>query len=132
MAIEVGWDNQKRTTLRVDFSGMWTWLELRKVLRLGFAKMRDVGQRVDLIFNFGDTVLPPDPLLHLASLQAYLPAHSGILVFVCSDETQSANLHTVYYVYREDGQRALSVQTLDQARMLLEHERHMFVSGGRS
>lgn len=132
MAIEVVWDNTQRATLRVDFAGKWSWLELRRGLRVGFAKMRAVGQRVDLIFNMGDTTLPESPLMNLAMLQTYLPAHSGTLVFVCADPHQLATLETVYHVYREGGQQALGVQTLEQARMLLAHERHMLVSGERS
>lgn len=133
MTMNVVWDDPHCKTLRVDCGAAWSWLALRKALRVGFAMMRNMGHRVDLIFDLTETTqIPAEPVLNFAFLQAYFPAHLGTIVFISDDEQFLASLETVYYVYREGGQKALSVHTLAQARALLAHERHMLISGQRN
>jgi len=133
MSITVNWENPARTAIRFGFEGQWTWLTLRKKMRFAFALMQHVGHSVDMIFDLSSADgLQALSVRNVASLEAYLPAHSGTLVFVSPDEQAITKLEALHWFYRQNGRHVLQVQTIEQAQLLLEHERRMTAAGERT
>lgn len=132
MGVTAQWDDPTQQTIRFNFEEAWSWLSLRRKLRVGFALMRGVGHRVDMIFDLTLAhSFPTNPVLNTQLLLPYLPANVGTMVFVSEDEQTANILETIYHHYRDHGVRVLMVANMEQARHLLQHERRMTTTGER-
>lgn len=132
MAISVQWNNEEMTAIRYQFTDPWSWLELRRRLRVGFALSRSVQHTVDIIFDLTDArTAPENPVEHALTLRPFIPSNIGTMVFISQDATVSRTLVKIYQEYRAQGLSVLMVNTLEQAEHLLLHERFMAMTGAR-
>jgi hypothetical protein len=113
MPIEIIWDNDSRTILRLDFEGSWAWKDYDHAVEEAYRQVREVTNTVDVILNlfYSD---PVPPLKSLKSFQRTLsqkPANVRTFVAV-SNDTFACGLCVSFL-------KALAVGTLEQARALL-------------
>lgn len=132
MGVSAQWDDPTQKTIRFQFDGAWSWLALRRKLRVGFALMRGVGHRVDMIFDLTQAhSFPNNPVVNTQLILPYLPANVGSMVFVSADEHTANILEAVYAYYKDNGVRILMVENMELAHELLKHERRRSTTGDR-
>jgi hypothetical protein len=113
MPIEIIWDNDHRTILRLDFEGSWAWKDYDHAIEDAYHRVQEVTHTVDVMLNllYSD---PVPPLKSLKSFQRTLsqkPANVRTFVAV-SNDTFACGLCVSFL-------KALAVSTLEQARALL-------------
>lgn len=133
MGIEVNWDNPERTRLVFRFDRAWTWLELRRKLRLSFAMTRTIDHAVGIVFDLTETVfLPEEPIAHVNGLMPHLPPNWSMIVVV-SGASYAADIFTpIYTAYKDKGLLFLLVQSREQADAVISHEHRMRMTGARA
>ena len=120
MPIEVGWDNDEKTTLRYDYEGNWSWEELYEISNKALEMFNSVPHRVDTIHNHtNSTYIPRGALSHAQRLLAQYPENWGISVVVGTNPLLKALMLVFRKVYRQMGERHFMAATLEQARQLL-------------
>ena len=84
MSIGVQWDDETRTTVRLDYTQPWTWLEFDRAVLETVALVTSVTHVVDVISN-----TPPQlgfpvgfPLRHFQRALKLLPKNVGWIVVV--------------------------------------------------
>lgn len=121
MTVTVHWDNELHTMLRFDVAGQWSWLELRRQLRIGFAMTRTVDHSIYVIISLmGQTRFPPDPIANITSITPFLPPNWRGLVIVNAHE-ESDMLSALTERYEREGVRLMLATSLDEARTLIQH-----------
>jgi hypothetical protein len=113
MPIEIIWDNDHHTILRLDFEGSWAWKDYDHAIEEAYHRVQEVTHTVDVMLNllYSD---PVPPLKSLKSFQRTLsqkPANVRTFVAV-SNDTFACGLCVSFL-------KALAVSTLEQARALL-------------
>lgn len=132
MVVSAQWDGSTQQIICFRFEEAWSWLALRRKLRVGFALMRGVGHRVDMIFDLTLAhSFPNNPVVNTQLILPYLPANVGTMVFVSADEYTANILEAVYDHYKDNGVRILMVEDMEQAKALLKHERRRTTTGDR-
>jgi hypothetical protein len=124
VAISVNWDNPEKTVLTYTIHGRWTWEELYAALDEG-RNLMDLTSypHVDFIVDMTDcNLLPANALSHFARMSSKPHPKSGQMVMAGATTFVRALLN-VLGRYQGTGVRAqavMAVQTLDEARAVLE------------
>lgn len=133
MGIQVGWEQDQRTSLIFKFDRTWSWIELRKKMRLAFALSRTVDYSVGIIFDLSETLFFPDePIQHVRGLIPHLPPNWNTIVIISAAQYAADIFNPIYDEYRDKGLLFLLVQTMEQAQVVLEHERRRQMSESRA
>ena len=132
MSIQVCWDNEDRSIIRLDFEVRWSIFDLKRKLRACMAMMRSVDHSVGIIFDLSQfSGTPAQTLGDALDLLLHMPPNRGVLVLVSRDILSLESMNSVFLHYQERDLRILPVQSLEQAHNLLRHEHRMKVSGER-
>lgn len=113
MPIEVVWDDDNRTVLRLDFEGSWAWKDYDHAVEEAYRLVREVTNLVDVMLNLIHSD-PVPPLKSLKSFQRTLslkPANVHTFIAVSSD-TFACGLCVSFL-------KALAANTMEQAHALL-------------
>jgi hypothetical protein len=113
MGITVTWDNEDRTSLRLDFAGLWTWEEYDEAVDCAYFMIAQSVQKVDIITNLSrDTTLPgDDSLRHFQRALRQMPSNVGLTV-TSGGNSFSRKVFSSF-------QRTLAAGSLGEARAIL-------------
>ena len=113
MPINVDWDDDKHTIVRLELDGSWDWKEYDRAIEEAFRMIRSIPEPVDMMLNLSNSD-PVPPLKSLKSFQRTLslkPTNLRMFVAVGSDAF-ACGLCASFL-------KALLANTPEQARALL-------------
>jgi hypothetical protein len=126
MPVDVLWDNEEKTVIRIDVRGKWTTEEARTA-RLDTFKMFDtVKHRVDVIWHFADeesrTHTPNGLLTVFASMNRAPHPQRGMIVFTPKRQDRLAQIwrDMVTKAFPRLRRNTIGADTLDEARALIK------------
>jgi hypothetical protein len=126
MGVTVIWDDEKQTTQRYIYEGLWTWDEAHEALVEGQQQLDSVDYPVDSIVDMSDTkFIPSGAMVHLKRIFALGGAHpnfSGLTVFYKAEGYVKAMHQMVAEVYPDAAKNIefLFASSLEEARDILK------------
>jgi len=128
MPIDMQWDDDAQTVIRVDIHPSATWDEFHEMVDRVIWAMRTVTHRVDILFNVEDK-LSGNPIPHLLPDAATFAENENVGVVVTASGIHALPaLHSVIMrilgVYKLDAQHSAGYfATLEDARRILYRQR---------
>jgi hypothetical protein len=121
MAIRVFWDDQDKTVLRYEFSGLWTWDEFHAAMRQGWAMLDSVQHPVDVINDFSVCdFVPPNSLSHFVRAARRTHPNSRHIVVVGVHNPFLRAIGTILgRMFPEMAQKMSYADSLEEARAML-------------
>lgn len=124
MSIQVMWDDDARTIIRLEYAEQWTWDEVTAALAEEIALLHSVEHDVCIIHDLRQSSgLPDGALTRARQLTTGLPANRDISVVVHG----GALIETVVSIFgkinRAQSSRYRTAPTLEQARALIAQHR---------
>jgi hypothetical protein len=120
MGIQVEWDNDDKTVVRWDVSGVWTWTEFYTAQDESNRLIRSVDHTVDIIGNLlGSAGLPANTLTAYRQGLKRSAANRGVIVFVVSSTFLKAMVATFRRINKPLANKVLAASTVEEARALL-------------
>jgi hypothetical protein len=124
MQIDIHWDDDAQTVIRVDIHPYATWDEFHLMVDRVIWAMRTVSHRVDIIFNV-EGKPSGNPIPHLPPEAATFAENVNLgMVVTTSEDNALTALHSVIMrilgVYKLDAQRSAGYfSTVEDARRVL-------------
>ena len=128
MPIDIHWDDDAQTVIRVDIHPYATWDEFHMIVDRVIWAMRTVTHRVDIIFNV-EGKPSGNPIPHLLPNAATFAENENLgMVVTASDESALTALHSVIMrilgVYKLEARHSAGYFiSLDEARKVLHRLR---------
>jgi hypothetical protein len=124
MPINVIWENDAKTLVRLDISGKWGWVELRRAVEQVIAETGD--QPYHCIMNYVAGVSVPVDLLSIGrQTTTIIPPSLRTVVSVIGRNMLLKTLGDAYHTFYGNRQRSIrffTVMTLQDAYLVLENE----------
>lgn len=124
MPINVIWENDAKTIVRIDISGKWGWVELRRAVEQVIAEAGD--QPYHCIMNYVAGVTVPVDLLSIGrQTTTIIPPTLRTVVSVIGRNMLLKTLGDAYHTFYGNRQRNIrffTVSTLQDAYLVLENE----------
>ena len=122
MTVQIYWDNDDKTIVRLDFRDSWTWDEAEAAVAKNTRMLDSVDHTVHAILDMSQSVdAPPLALTHTRNLIAKRHPRSGITVLVGANDVLSTFWKVFVQAYgrlvRAD--RYGFAQTAEEARQLI-------------
>lgn len=121
MPVDLSWDNDQKTVIRISAEGVWNWNDFHKTLRSARYWLDSVQPPVELMIDLRRSAyLPAGALGHVRSLGVKIHPHGrDRVVIIGLDSAVAAALGGAEGVY-SDGRRLIRfVGTEDAARAVL-------------
>ena len=120
MAIDITWDNEAQTIIRVDFVSKWSWDDYHEMVKTITHMMNDVGHSVDIIYNLQQSApLSAGAISHGAATLRLLDGRFGVLMIVSSAGYVKALLSTFRTVYKKWSDCVLGAESVEDAREII-------------
>lgn len=123
MAIEVIWDNEKKTVLRSIYGETWTWDDWAEADRTTRQMLATVAHPVDFIEDARHTTIPANTLSQLPEIARHSPGLTSSQVRKVVVVGTAAYLHVVVgvfkRVYPQTAQHVFVAETLEEAYNIL-------------
>ncbi len=125
MGVTVLWDNEEKTTLRVDLAGSWSWGDYDRALAEAGAIMRSGGQHIDVIHNLLEGSRAPlgYVLPHFQRAMQLMEDNVGCIVIVGSNYSMNLLLSLFLGTFTTVGRKVAFVDSVDEARHILGERR---------
>ncbi len=124
MPVDVIWENDANTLVRLDISGKWGWVELRRAVEEVIAEIGD--QPYHCVMNYVAGVSVPVDLLSIGrQTTAIAPPSLKTVVSVIGRNMLLKTLGDAYHTFYGNRQRNIrffTVSTLQDAYLVLERE----------
>ncbi len=119
MGINLAWDNESRTVLRIDFEGLWDWTAYNAAMDEAYTMIRTSNRIINVISNMpSNMALPPGlPLRHFQRAQQMMPDNLGVLMVVGGNWAARA-MELVFRHYRDE--KVVTADSLEEARKKLD------------
>jgi hypothetical protein len=118
MSIEIAWDNETQTVIRVDFVRKWDWEEYHQMVSTLSHMIDDVGYQVDIIYNLQQSApLSSGAITHGAATLRLLDGKFGVLLVVSSAGYVKAILSTFRTVYKQWSDCVIGATSVEEARV---------------
>lgn len=131
MNIRITWENN--TTLRYDFSEIWSWEDLFKaqLLAQGMIEQQAVHP-VGVILNIPHNIIvPPQAVANTHQLLERLHAMVDVIVVVGGNTIVRALVNVVNRTHWRDSNRAVYItDNLEEARLLISQKRDKKANNG--
>lgn len=120
MSINVTWDNDNRTAIRLDFNGQWNWEEYDDAIDSAYFMIAEVGHKVNIITNLSrDAMLPVDESVrHFQRALRQMPSNVGLTV-TSGGNSFSRKVFSSF-------QRTLLASSLGEARAILANRPQLY------
>ena len=83
MPVQLDWENEAHTIVRMELIGQWTWQEAYEGSQLGYTMLESVDHTVNVIIDLSkSTGLPLLALTHARNMIARRHPRTGMTVFV--------------------------------------------------
>ena len=123
MAVIVAWDDDTHTTIRLDYSGQWTWDEWYHAMDEAEQCIREIGHRVYFINNIGRSMYLPGNAITTFKHNAIHFSQLVLMSFVVSEGTFLQVMFNTFKSFaREWAANYYLVGTMEAARgMITQH-----------
>src|SRR5262245_51796 len=86
MPVNIYWDNEEKTIVRMEYVGRWTWEELFTATTQSHTMLDEVAHKVDFIHVWLQSDgMPPSVLVHAKNLIEKRHPNVGVVVLVWSN-----------------------------------------------
>ncbi|MBC7812684.1 MAG: hypothetical protein H7175_16125 [Burkholderiales bacterium] len=117
MAIDIAWDNEAQTVIRVDFVSKWDWNDYHEMVKFAAQMMNEVGHTVDLIYNLQQSApISAGAITHAATTMRLLDGRMGLMMVVSNAGYIKALLSTFQLVYKNWSDRVIGAASVEDAR----------------
>jgi hypothetical protein len=83
MTVNIEWDNEEKTVVRMEMVGKWTWTEAYEGSQKGYAMLETVDYVVNIIIDLRrSSGLPMLALTHARNMIARRHPRTGLTVFI--------------------------------------------------
>lgn len=102
MPIDIQWDDDAHTIIRVEMPGSSTWHEYHQAIETVVQQMRTVSYRVDLIFAVTNSMPAGNPIPHLKSGMSKLEqeANYGVIATITGENKSGYTMQIMSAVIR--------------------------------
>lgn len=98
MPINLLWENEAKTIVRMEVVGQWTWDEMYSASQEGYAMLESVQHIVDPIIDFrSSAAIPIYSITHARHMIGKRHPRTGLTVMVSS----SALIHNLWDIFRK-------------------------------
>lgn len=123
MPIEVQWDNDERTIMRVDYPEAWSWEEMYDAQTLGKEMADEIGHPYDVIHDLRKTThLPPGAFSNLRRIMSRMhPLNRGNVYVGMNPFIRAVwNSFSIVYSTLSRSKKFFFADTPNHARIVLE------------
>lgn len=123
MPVNIEWDNDDQTIVRMEMVGHWTWDEAYAGAERGYAMLQSVEYEVGVIIDFSRSAgLPPNALPNARRMIQRRHPRTGLTVFVGANTLFMAlwNVFAKVYTLFAQKQNSIFAATVAEARRILE------------
>ncbi|MEO8613187.1 MAG: hypothetical protein ABI690_35175 [Chloroflexota bacterium] len=122
MPINVRWDDEAKTIVRLDFIAPVSWETFQDAMDRAAKLAESVNYRVDVLSIPGVVPMPPgSPVPQVQRAFKKLPRNVGVVVMLTSNAFARTIVSTVGGMYI--GKRYKAVETIDEAYRLIDAHR---------
>ena len=83
MPINLTWENDAKTIVRMEMAGRWTWDEAYVGSKEGYAMLESVGHVVDVIIDFRSSLgIPSAAIVHARNMIGHRHPRTGMTVMI--------------------------------------------------
>jgi len=124
MGFKVEWDNSRKTVIRVDVQGYWTWEEYAAGIEETYDLMVTVEHTVDVIIHgIGGLQVPSGNMLaHVKESASLKPDNMGILLLVGANPFIRA-IGNIFARISKRSTLLLYANSLEEGRLILAERR---------
>ncbi len=125
MGITILWDNEAKTTLRLDFEGQWSWAQYDKAITEASATIKSAERGVDVIHNLLEGSRMPLGyfLPHFQSALKLMETNLGSIVIVGGSHSMRILLAMFIETFTALGGKVTFTNSLAEARTILAEQR---------
>jgi hypothetical protein len=100
MPVNIEWDNEAKTIIRMEYVGRWTWDELYAATAKSRVMLDEISHKADFIHDWLHSEgVPSNVLVHARNLIEKRHPHVGIVVLVWSNPLIKATWAAINKVY---------------------------------
>jgi hypothetical protein len=121
MGVEVRWDDDEQTLLRIDVTGRWKWDDVYKALEGIKPLIMSVSHTVNLISVMHQSShLPGNPLFHLNNFVRNAPPNLGMMIIVGASQYAAPFRPIAQKLYPNVLRKVEFAATVEEAKELLK------------
>ncbi len=119
--IQAFWDDETRTTIRIEIAAQWSWEDVYAQVDAIHAMMDEVAHLVHfIVYPAAETIaLPPSSLGHLRELPKLWHPNTGITVIVTNSTVVDIIMGMLQQIYQQGFRTIINTSTLDDARAII-------------
>lgn len=119
--IKAFWDDEARTTIRIELDAQWTWEDVYASVAAIHAMQDEVKHPVHIIvYPAAETIaLPPSSLLHLRDLPKLWHPNLGVTVIVTNSTIVDIIMGMLQQIYQQGFHTIINAPTLEDARAII-------------
>ena len=122
MPVNIEWDNEAKTIIRMELVGNWTWDEAYRGAQQGYAMLETVDHEVGVLMDLRNSkAIPSNAITHARIMIKQRHPRTGLTVFVGTTTFFTAlwNVFSRLYTLLARQQNSVFAPTMEDARRML-------------